>query len=277
MNVEINIDKRTEKLSIENVIESNWKTIEFIDENYFSDIKILFEHSYTENVFVYYTLFSNYFLSMETLFSLLCAIAQAPHFVYGWLLKYKNMDLYNVVEKIHQNKYLQNSHNKESLTWEDLSNIIHPNVKDENDITRNQNFAQVWEKLANDFLTKSYQKSYNSIKHGFRAKKNAITKVNIGDREFCGSDYGFEYGIIERKKLVNHIKYQITNFNPDVFKDIFEFAKCTIFNIKNFLKAVNHKGKVNIEQYQLDNIAIKKLLNMKRPTIISLSLSDTMA
>ena len=43
MNVEINIDKRTEKLNIENVIESNWKTIEFIDENYFSDIKILFD------------------------------------------------------------------------------------------------------------------------------------------------------------------------------------------------------------------------------------------
>ncbi len=271
MNIEIPIDAKIKKFYVDQVFESNWGTIEFIDENYFSDISILLSVPYKENSFVYYSLFSNYFLALETLFSLLCSIAQAPHFAYGWLLKYSNCDLYNVVEKIHQNKPLNNPHQKESVTWEDLSNIIHPNIHDEKDIRRNKDFAQVWEKLAQEFLTESYQKSYNSIKHGFRAKKNAITRLNIGEREFEGSDYGFEYGVVETLESVNHIKFQTTNVNPDSFDVIFEIVKGTIINIKSFLKSVNRKGKVEIQQYQPNNTDIEKLINSKRPTIISLT------
>jgi hypothetical protein len=39
---------------------------------------------------------------LESLFTLLCAMVQAPDCVAGWLLKYRNKELFDVVRKIDQ-------------------------------------------------------------------------------------------------------------------------------------------------------------------------------
>lgn len=248
---------------------TNNKTLDFIDEQYFSSMQEIIDSEKTSNLFLYYSLFQHYFSSLEIMFSHIGAAFQAPYFYYPWIMEYKTKELYSVVKTINNNGVLKNPHSVQNVSWNIIADIIHPNIKDESDKKRNNMFAQIWEKMADDFLNSDYQEAYNSIKHGLRVKNDAIKNVQIEDLVINGSDYGIEYGVIENKKGINVLKTKIVNMNSAVYDYAFEFIKGTMINIKNFLKLVNTNGPVNIVQYQPREDVFLKYLELEPPSISS--------
>src|SRR5205814_10537447 len=65
-----------------------------------------------------------YSQGLETLFTLLCAVAQAPTCPLGWLLKYKNTELINLVRKIHTGQPVEHDLTIDAVTWESLAGVV---------------------------------------------------------------------------------------------------------------------------------------------------------
>jgi len=108
---------------------------------------------------------------IETLFSLLGAMLQAPKCVYAWLAKCGNSTLRDIVSAISNGSFpgpmqLQGA----DPTWELLAMF----VLDDSDapieirIAAAKNFGKLWARLAQDFVAPRTAQEYNSLKHGFR-------------------------------------------------------------------------------------------------------------
>jgi DNA repair exonuclease SbcCD ATPase subunit len=246
---------------------TNIKTLDYINEDYYSSMQEIVDSEKTCNLFLNYSLFQNYFSSLEVMFSHLGAVLQAPYFYYPWIMEYSNRELYNIVSTINNNGILRNAHNLKNLSWKNISDIIHPNIESEFDRKRNEMFENIWRKMANDFLNKDFQEAYNSLKHGLRVKNDAIKQVQIGNCLISGSNYGIEYGIIKEINGVNILRKKIININSAIFDYAFEFIKGSMINIKNYLKSANRKGLVNVIQYQPSEDAVNKYLELEPPSI----------
>src|SRR4051812_7198190 len=84
------------------ITEQNLEFINSIDPRYFEHIaKIHGEMLEGEDQqYAAIALRTAYAHSLETFFALLCATIQAPDCVVGWLLKYRNKELFDLVRKI---------------------------------------------------------------------------------------------------------------------------------------------------------------------------------
>lgn len=113
---------------------------------------------------------SAYGHGLESLFALLCATVQAPDCVIGWLLKYRNEDLFGLVRKIHEGRPVLTKLAVRPISWETLAEKI--NVFSTDDLGKDSRirtaFADLWERFAIEFLDKKMGFEYNSIKHGLR-------------------------------------------------------------------------------------------------------------
>jgi hypothetical protein len=108
---------------------------------------------------------------VETLFSLLAAMLQAPKCVYAWLANCSNSTLREIVSGISNASFdapmqLQGP----SPTWRLLASFILEDVINTGDIhaTAIKGFGELWAKLAHDFVDPKTTQEYNSLKHGFR-------------------------------------------------------------------------------------------------------------
>jgi hypothetical protein len=119
-----------------------------------------------------------YHHALETLFSLLCAAAQAPGCVVGWIQKCSSGQLRSLVRKIQEGRHhLYNRIGRSAITWRALSETINLfSYEDQTRTTETQRlYAILWERFAADFLDDYHIKEYNSIKHGFRARSGGFT------------------------------------------------------------------------------------------------------
>jgi len=125
---------------------------------------------------------------LESLFALLCATAQAPDCIIGWLLKYKNQELFEVVRKINRRESIYSKLPDKPVTWEYLSNLVFAGLNtgdpEKDSLTRNS-FALLWERFASDFLDEKLGYEYNSIKHGLRARMGGFY-LSIGKEDVPG-------------------------------------------------------------------------------------------
>jgi hypothetical protein len=268
-NVLVTVDTKKHYFLSADHFRDNQNGIDLLENKYFEQLNEFLENYKTKNDFSHYTKFLNGFLALETLFSLLCSVAQAPYYFYGWLLKYRTNELYTMVEKISSGVAFPNPHKLEKISWRELSEIIHPDVDGEDRTALRNDFALVWKRLAEEYLTKEFQEAYNSIKHGLRARPDGVVEMKLGDHVLEGSDFGFRFGVVEVVGEVEMIRHKIVNYNREIFELLFDFVDMTIFNIKNYLKAVNFKGKVSVEQYQLKPEVVAKFVSIERPGLIS--------
>lgn len=113
---------------------------------------------------------AGYHHSLETMFSLLGALTQAPTCVAGWLPKCSNRELRDLVADISEAKPVLTQLGRQGVSWDLLSKVVHARVwPDENPAGATaQRFAALWGRLANEFLDENHIHEYNSIKHGFR-------------------------------------------------------------------------------------------------------------
>jgi hypothetical protein len=119
---------------------------------------------------------------LETLFALIGAVVQAPHFIVGWMLKYKNSELYDLINKINSRRLVLTQMAEKDVSWQSISNLILQKVStgdSEHDQKIREEFANLWERFATDFLDENKKYEYNSIKHGSRAAMGGL-KLTIG-------------------------------------------------------------------------------------------------
>ncbi|BBN90236.1 hypothetical protein [Azospira sp. I09] len=125
---------------------------------------------------------------LETLFSMLGALIQAPDCVYGWVLKCNPGDVRKIVQRINQgDDSLPRRLVMNNVSWKELSYAIFAySNSDEDEVKRNaDNFCMLWQKLAAHYLKEEYIAEYNGIKHGFR-----IRSGGFGLRVGRESEYG---------------------------------------------------------------------------------------
>ena len=194
--------------------------------------------------------------ALETLFALMGAMFQAPDCVAGWLKKYKTVELYSLVKKIHRNQKFRKKIILSEYSWKGISETVHQFKLEDETKTREikDNFAAFWQRLANDFLDKEFQSEYNSIKHGYRVQPGGF-KLAFGlQTEFGkpappekmqllgGSDYGSTFFIEEYPagdKNNIWLRRKSRNWLPKNFVHALNLISMSIENIKSFLLIVN--------------------------------------
>lgn len=125
--------------------------------------------------------------AIETLFALLAACAQAPRFPLGWLLRYKVVELKEVVQAISAGRPFPNLVVAKPVTWEALSKLVHSHIAEPIRIERKlaERFARLWHRLARTFATDDFVAEYNSLKHGLRVTPGGFS-LWVGEEEAPG-------------------------------------------------------------------------------------------
>ena len=190
---------------------------------------------------------------LETLFALLCAIAQAPDCVMGWFLKYQNRDLYDVVRKINDGRAIYKKLLCDRVTWNEIAEVVFSSLKtgdDEKDKAICDNFARLWRRFASDFLNKHHELEYNSIKHGLRARLGGFyLALGAEDtpgvaappdrmRVFGSSEFGSSFFVPERLHDTRNfsVSHQSLNWFPLNFLYALRLISISINNVIAFLK-----------------------------------------
>lgn len=169
--------------------------------------------------------------ALECLFAFLSAYIQSPHYIIGWLNKYRNDHLRACVMKLDQGSRLPTMFKGTFHGWDDVSRQINSYFPPDKRPALIEGYALLWTNLAREFLNEDLQCEYNSLKHGGRVIPGGM-HLSIGtEHEFGvsppdsemhplgGSDYGSTYYVPEkigrRDKADNLLVHEHTrNWNP---------------------------------------------------------------
>lgn len=200
-----------------------------------------------------------YHHGLETFFALLCASIQAPYSIYAWMLKYKTLQLRNLVDKIkYMNNKVFNVYGWDHLSFDKISEKIHSysviDAKEKEEII--SLFSVLWLRFSADFLSQNNINEYNSIKHGFRTSAGgfgiagAVEKVagvpapkesmvSLGYSEF-GSSF-FTTQILGNPKKNPNFRGQrcSLNWNPESMSESLQLISMSINNIITYLRIIN--------------------------------------
>lgn len=120
---------------------------------------------------------AGYHHGLETLFSLLGALLQAPEAVPAWLPKCNNTTLRELVETLLHKEIVLTQIGPQRVSLSDLAVLVHqycwPDDQPVN-VTGNR-FGCLWNRFAYDFLNPHHIAEYNSIKHGLRVSSGGFT------------------------------------------------------------------------------------------------------
>jgi pyruvoyl-dependent arginine decarboxylase (PvlArgDC) len=203
-----------------------------------------------------------YSQGLETMFALLGALIQADGCVVGWMLKYRNYDLENLIFKIQNEKPIY-SQIKTKITWSNLSEIVIPDFQDDTEHIKavREGFARAWRRFAEDFLHVKWKTEYNSIKHGSRARIGGFTiKIGLQDDigipskpeqmvQLGGSEFGSKFfsPVTVGDKNNFQLKSNSINWNPENFVHGLMLISAGIQNIISTLKAMNGISNTEVE------------------------------
>jgi len=192
--------------------------------------------------------------AMETLFAFICATLQSPGFIPGWLIKYRQNDLYTLVKKIHDGKKFRSKIRPDELSWIGISKLINQFETDSKNKTENvkQKFGEFWQRTASDFLNNDFQKEHNSIKHGYRAEpggfrmafgiektpgKPASNMMPLGGSKYGTSFYIEEYPAEDKYNI--QLRKKMLNWIPKNYYFGINLVCMSLTNIKSFLLSIN--------------------------------------
>jgi lambda repressor-like predicted transcriptional regulator len=195
-----------------------------------------------------------YSQALETLFALISATLQAPRCIAAWINLYKNHELRNVIDKIHNRKPLLHQLKFELSSWTSITEIVFQALvleDKEKEAAIKNGFAQLWSRFASDFLDKEFVREYNSIKHGLRIRAGGFS-FTFGPEEKPGvpaermilagkSDFGSAYFAADRIGDLNqHV--QMTshhrNWHPEDLGWGLHMAALSIANVQSAIKVL---------------------------------------
>ncbi len=193
--------------------------------------------------------------SLETLFTTIFAFLQAPHCPYAWINKCTTYELRNLVRATNASSTeIRTAFALEKLDWEDISRLIHSRLRSDKAYVIS-GYAQLWRRLANDFLNPLHIDEYNAFKHGFRAHsggfKLAIGKqpsqsipcpeeemIALGESQFGSSYYRIApvHGKVDRNLMAEH-----QSINWSIERDILlnQLIWTSLNNVISTMKIVN--------------------------------------
>jgi hypothetical protein len=235
--------------------KSNLDFINSIDPRYFEHIANLHRQFLEgkEKQYAAVALRIAYSHGLESLFALLCATAQAPDCIVGWVLKYKNVELYEVIRKISERRPIYSKLHAKSVTWDVIADLIFTYLRtgdDEKDLQIRNSFARLWVRFASDYLNVNYGCEYNSIKHGLRVKMGG-SYFSLGVEDTPGvpappermrivgqSDFGSSFFIPDKLHDSRNfsIRHHRLNWNPQCFFYALHLISFSITNVLGFLK-----------------------------------------
>ncbi|MGN6149962.1 MAG: hypothetical protein ACTHPD_15610 [Rhizomicrobium sp.] len=198
--------------------DRNIDFIERIDEKYFEYIcETHLDHLEAEGTAhrAAIAIRANYHLALETLFSLIGAMFQAPDCVPAWVLKASTSQVRSFIDAIRKG-YAQFPVKLISETseygFEQISKFIvsHTTWGAANGDDTAENLAGLLHRLSHDFLDEYAIKEYNSIKHGFRARAGGFQLA-------MGIEH--EYGVsppAEEMKYVGGSKFGTSFYSAEV-------------------------------------------------------------
>lgn len=219
---------------------------------------------------------TTYFHALETLFTLISAMLQAPICVYGWIQLSDTRELKNIIRNINEYKtfpmYLKNNW----ITWEKISELILSYVVFEDSQFKTEivnGFSGFFTRLAHEFVSPAFSDEYNSIKHGFRIRSGGHT-LQIGIQEKMGvpakakdmrvldqSEFGCSYLIYEKlNKGKRHYQFfrNHNNWSPDNLLWSLKLTSMAINNIISWLLINNGKNPEDVKFFYPDNTEIFK-------------------
>ena len=166
------VDKTPYCIWDKNLRKLNLDFLDSIDPKYFNYLADVHGNllDSEERQYAATALRTTYSQALESLFAFLCATVQIPSCPVGWLLKYQNRELFEVIRKIQNGEEVLTKLTIDHVTWETLAKVIYPystgNTEDDDFI--HNSFACLWRRFAEDFLCEHTAEEYNSIKHGLR-------------------------------------------------------------------------------------------------------------
>ncbi len=118
--------------------------------------------------------------------ALMAALAQAPQFPVGWMLRYTVAELHDVIQAISEGKPFPSLLREKAVTWDSLSSLVYNWLPDEElKKSLTAKFASFWRGVAAEFLSDAFRDEYNSIKHGFRVTPGGFS-IAIGPPKSAG-------------------------------------------------------------------------------------------
>jgi hypothetical protein len=209
------------------------RTLEFLDGlncDYFTDVAVMFADriASTAELAASIALRATYQQGIESLMSLLGAVAQAPDAVPAWIAKASTQGLTDVAGRLGSGEALLTQQGLRGLTFEGLSEHIHRHVWVEEsgaDATPAR-FGRFWRRLASEMLDDVARAEYNAIKHGNRVSAGGF-HLSIGPetepgvpaapevmRSLGGSRFGSSFFVSEQVGSTKwHIRTRRTSVN----------------------------------------------------------------
>lgn len=200
---------------------------------------------------------SVYHHGLETLFTLICAGLQAPGCVAAWILLSRSSDLRSLVSAIQRgHARILNHLDLPEVSWSGLSDRINLHAYQDPERARETKrlFAELWERLAGDFLDENQIAEYNSIKHGYRAQAGGFTLLAgieheygvappaeemklVGTSQF-GSSYPALVFMKNKKRQEPHVRLKTTSLNwqPVVLAQRLQLIALSINNVVSYLR-----------------------------------------
>lgn len=117
----------------------------------------------------------HYYHALETFFTLVAALVQAPNAVPAFIPKCSTHQLRQIIEAIQRKQQIDSLWLFERFDWEAIASIVHSGTwSTDQQVVLNQSFADAWRAQATAFLKRDSHDEYNSIKHGFRASSGGF-------------------------------------------------------------------------------------------------------
>lgn len=155
-----------------NLVESNERFLTSIDGEYFNYVahRHLDQIDGEERHRAAVPLRAAYHQGLETLFSLLGALAQASGAVPAWIPKCSNATLREIVDALRAGRTILTQDGPQPVSLSDLAALIHQFCwpDDQPAGATGERFGRLWNRFAHDFLDLHQVAEYNSLKHGFR-------------------------------------------------------------------------------------------------------------
>ncbi len=194
---------------------------------------------------------ATYSHALETFFSLLFSVIQAPRCGYAWLLEYQPGDLVAMTTALLQAQPIPTPLSLNPFNFDSVAEALTPRPTDDPGYANvgKVAFARAWKRLAYDFTNELWTTEYNSIKHGMRVTPGGMKievrlSSNIDEpfQNLGGSEFGSQF--FRREKLIGslHIRGRrhVVNWNPLCLGKRIDAIGTSIQNIRGFL--LGHLG-----------------------------------
>lgn len=252
------VDTRCHSVFGNELTEENVRFLRNYNRNYYYKVSKYLEQIYDESHETATLVRVTYCQALESMFSLMFSIIQAPHYVTGWFHRYSNEDLRSLLRKISKGTKIPTKFESNVESFSAFAEISHSIFSEKDRSVATSGFQKLWINLADEMLDDDLIEEYNSLKHGLRAIPGG-SFLRIGReatfgvappaeemRDLGGSRFGSRLVKLEPvksddpKKVRSYVAYdKSVNWNPIQLIEKLSLISFSIGNLVSFALFLN--------------------------------------